>query len=76
MLHRVVTNKTHTRVSLAYFWGPGLNEVIEPIKDLVDDEHPPMYRSYKYKEFIETHDKLKGKRRKVKEVFQLDPPAK
>lgn len=70
-LHRVVTNKSHARVSLAYFWGPGLNESIGPIDELVDDEHPPVYRSYVYKEFIEAHQKLKGKRRNVKALFLI-----
>ncbi|KAL8138778.1 hypothetical protein V2J09_004779 [Rumex salicifolius] len=72
--HRVVMNKSPERVSLAYFCGPDFNAKIGPIEDLVDDDHPLVYKSYMYKEYIEMHEKLKGKRRKVKEAFLVKPP--
>ncbi|KAL8138789.1 hypothetical protein V2J09_004790 [Rumex salicifolius] len=72
--HRVVTNKSPERVSLAYFCGPDFNATINPIEELIDDDHPLVYKSYKYKEYIEMHEKLKGKRRKVKEAFLVKPP--
>ncbi|CAB4289071.1 unnamed protein product [Prunus armeniaca] len=47
--HRAVTNKVEPRLSIAMLYGPS-NTVIGPIEDLIDEEHPPLYRSYKYAE--------------------------
>ncbi|KAK4597922.1 hypothetical protein RGQ29_015442 [Quercus rubra] len=69
--HRAVTNKTHPRVSLAMFYGPNTEDVIGPIEDLIDDEHPPVYRSYRYAEFLEKFYSQEGTRRMVKELFEL-----
>ncbi|KAL8138852.1 hypothetical protein V2J09_004853 [Rumex salicifolius] len=52
----------------------GLGGDIGPIEDLVDDKHTRMYNSYKYKEYIKMHEEVKGKRRKVKEAFLVNPP--
>ncbi|KAJ7953550.1 Oxoglutarate/iron-dependent dioxygenase [Quillaja saponaria] len=69
--HRAVTNKMYPRVSLAMFYGPNKDSVIGPIEDLIDEEHPPMYRKYRYAEFLEEFYKQEGSRRMVKEGFQL-----
>ncbi|KAK7851818.1 protein downy mildew resistance 6 [Quercus suber] len=69
--HRAVTNKTHPRVSLAMFYGPNTEDVIGPIEDLIDDEHPPVYRRYRYAEFLEKFYSQEGTRRMVKELFEL-----
>ncbi|KAL6268985.1 hypothetical protein ACE6H2_025896 [Prunus campanulata] len=45
--HRAVANKVEPRLSLAMFYGPSRDTVIGPIEDLIDEEHPPLYRSYK-----------------------------
>ncbi|PQQ00618.1 protein DMR6-LIKE OXYGENASE 2-like [Prunus yedoensis var. nudiflora] len=50
--HWAVTNKVEPRLSLAMFYGPSKDTVIGPIEDLIDAEHPPLYRSYKYAEFF------------------------
>ncbi|ONI30329.1 hypothetical protein PRUPE_1G244600 [Prunus persica] len=70
-IHRAVTNIVEARLSLAMFYGPNKNTVIGPIEDLIDEEHPPLYRSYKYAEFFEEFFKQEGKRRLVKEAFEL-----
>ncbi|XP_042982118.1 protein DOWNY MILDEW RESISTANCE 6-like [Carya illinoinensis] len=70
--HRAVTNKTQLRVSSAMFYAPNLDTVIGPIEDLIDEvEHPPIYRSYRYAEFLQEWFRQEGKRRMVKELFQL-----
>ena len=69
MHHRAVTNKTHPRVSLAMFYGPNTEDVIGTIEDLIDDEHPPVYRSYRYAEFLEKFYSQEGTMRMVKEIF-------
>ncbi|KAL2547121.1 2-oxoglutarate (2OG) and Fe(II)-dependent oxygenase superfamily protein [Forsythia ovata] len=42
--HRAVTNKDSYRVSIAMFYGPNKDIIIGPIEDLIDEQHPPMYR--------------------------------
>ncbi|XP_008221994.1 PREDICTED: hyoscyamine 6-dioxygenase-like [Prunus mume] len=71
LIHRAVTNIVVARLSLAMFYGPNKDTVIGPIEDLIDEEHPPLYRSYKYAEFFEEFFKQEGKRRLVKEAFEL-----
>lgn len=43
--HRAVTNEKKKRVSLAMFVGPNYDNVIGPINELIDEDHPPLYRS-------------------------------
>ncbi|KAK4429783.1 protein DMR6-LIKE OXYGENASE 2 [Sesamum alatum] len=69
--HRAVTNKDLERVSIAMFYGPNKDTVVGPIEELVDEEHPPMYRSYRYEEFLEEFHRQEGTRRRVKEAFEL-----
>ncbi|KAB1207842.1 Plant intracellular Ras-group-related LRR protein 3 [Morella rubra] len=69
--HRAVTNKLLPRVSLAVFYGPNYDTVICPVEDLIDEEHPPLYRSYTFKEFMEEFHRQEGTRRRVKEAFEL-----
>ena len=61
------------RISLAMFYGPNKDTLIGPIEDLIDEEHPPLYRRYIYAEFIEEFRRQEGPRRMVKEVFELRP---
>ncbi|XP_061372739.1 protein DMR6-LIKE OXYGENASE 1-like [Gastrolobium bilobum] len=68
--HRAVTNKVLPRVSMAMFYGPNMDTVIGPIDDLIDEEHPPRYRKYRFSEFLEKVFSQEGT--KVgKEVFEL-----
>ncbi|KAK9276432.1 hypothetical protein L1049_005965 [Liquidambar formosana] len=69
--HRAVTNKQRPRVSLAMFYSPNKDTIVGPIEDLVDEEHPPLYRNYHYAEFIEEFRRQEGTRRRVKEVFEI-----
>ncbi|KAL0364218.1 UNVERIFIED_CONTAM: hypothetical protein Sangu_0519400 [Sesamum angustifolium] len=69
--HRAITNKDLERVSIAMFYGPNKDTVVGPVEELIDEEHPPMYRSYRYEEFLEEFHRQEGTRRRVKEVFQL-----
>jgi len=56
---------------MAMFYGPNLETIIGPIEELIDDEHPPRYTSYRFSEFLEEFYKQEGSRRMVKEVFEL-----
>ena len=53
------------------FYGPNKDTVIGPIEELIDEERPPLYRSYHYAEFLEEFLRQEGTRRLVKEVFEL-----
>ncbi|XP_010675390.2 protein DMR6-LIKE OXYGENASE 1 [Beta vulgaris subsp. vulgaris] len=71
VLHRVVTNRYQSRVSLAMFYGPDKDAVMGPIEDLIDEQHPPLYRNYYFREFLEEFRNQEGKNRKVKEYFEI-----
>ncbi|GAB4827744.1 hypothetical protein Ancab_034630 [Ancistrocladus abbreviatus] len=69
--HRVVTNKDKTRVSMAMFYMPNMDTIIGPMEELIDDQHPPLHRSYRFSEFMEEFHRQEGTRRRVKEAFEL-----
>ncbi|XP_038994039.1 protein DMR6-LIKE OXYGENASE 1-like [Hibiscus syriacus] len=69
--HRAVTNKTRKRVSIATFYTPDKDTIIGPIRDLIDEQHPPLYWEYRFSEFLEEFFKQEGTRRMVKETFEL-----
>ncbi|CAN6818540.1 unnamed protein product [Brassica oleracea] len=49
-MHRAVVNKTHHRVSAAYFSGPPKNLHIGPLT--ADTDHPPLYRRLTWEEYL------------------------
>ncbi|ESQ55199.1 hypothetical protein EUTSA_v10026853mg [Eutrema salsugineum] len=49
-MHRVVVNKTHHRVTAAYFSGPPKNLQIGPL--INDKDHPPIYRRLIWEEYL------------------------
>ncbi|XP_074311688.1 protein DOWNY MILDEW RESISTANCE 6-like [Silene latifolia] len=71
VVHRVVTNEHQSRASLALFYGPDKDALIGPIKSLTDEQRPPIYRHYYFREFLEEFRNQEGKNRKVKEAFEI-----
>ncbi|XP_038715658.1 protein DMR6-LIKE OXYGENASE 2-like isoform X2 [Tripterygium wilfordii] len=71
VLHRAVTNRSQRRVSLAIFCSPDPHTIISPIEDLIDEEHPRIYHSYRFAEFLQEFKRQEGTTRMVKECFQL-----
>ncbi|XP_021742698.1 protein DMR6-LIKE OXYGENASE 1-like isoform X2 [Chenopodium quinoa] len=71
VLHRVVTNEHQSRVSLAMFYGPDKDALIGPIENLIDNQHPQLYRNYYFKEFLVVYRNQEGKNRKIKEFFEI-----
>lgn len=53
------------------FYGPDKDAVMGPIEDLIDEQHPPLYRNYYFREFLEEFRNQEGKNRKVKEYFEI-----
>jgi hypothetical protein len=64
-LHRVVTNKTHPRTSIALFFSPAIDAHISPAAALVDEEHPPRYREFTYVEYLKNFYQNGGPNKKV-----------
>lgn len=56
---------------MAMFYGPNPDTIIGPIQELIDEEHPPRYRNYRFSEFLEEFFNQQGTRRMIKEVFEL-----
>ncbi|KAI9119372.1 hypothetical protein K1719_010047 [Acacia pycnantha] len=50
--HRAVTNSRQARISAAFFIAALGESIIEPAKALVDELSPPIYKSFKSKEFL------------------------
>lgn len=50
--HRAVTNSSDTRTSAAFFVAPSEECIIEPAQALTAEHHPPIFKSFKYKDFI------------------------
>ncbi|KAK3009014.1 hypothetical protein RJ639_013354 [Escallonia herrerae] len=71
--HRAVTNKDLHRVSLAIFYGPNKDSIIGPIEDLIDEEHPPAYRKYRFAEFLENIRQTRRKEADGEGGFRVTP---
>uniref|UniRef100_A0A0C9RXZ9 TSA: Wollemia nobilis Ref_Wollemi_Transcript_4659_1638 transcribed RNA sequence n=1 Tax=Wollemia nobilis TaxID=56998 RepID=A0A0C9RXZ9_9CONI len=61
--HRAVVNAGRTRISIAAPNGPALDALIYPAPQLIDESHPPMYRSMLYGEYLRLQQstQLRGK---------------
>lgn len=42
------------------FYAPDMDAVVGPAEDLIDEEHPPIYRNYRYEEFVEEFYRQEG----------------
>lgn len=51
-LHRAVANRSRSRLSIAYLWGPPPRDVIMPVPQLVDSKHPLLYKSLTWNEYL------------------------
>ncbi|PWA75998.1 2-oxoglutarate (2OG) and Fe(II)-dependent oxygenase superfamily protein [Artemisia annua] len=54
VLHRAVVNCDKERISIPLFYCPSKDAIIEPAPMLVTDDHPAVYRQFKYGEYHET----------------------
>ncbi|MCL7025140.1 hypothetical protein MKW94_024796 [Papaver nudicaule] len=52
VLHRVVVNCSRERFSIPMFCCPSKDAVIRPAPQLVDNEHPSLYRDFTYTEYF------------------------
>ncbi|XP_057836530.2 protein DMR6-LIKE OXYGENASE 1 [Cryptomeria japonica] len=61
--HRAVTNTSTARISIPTFYGPSFDAFIAPAASMVIEEHPALYRGYKFEEYMAAFwsQGLKGK---------------
>ncbi|KAA0031269.1 protein DMR6-LIKE OXYGENASE 2-like [Cucumis melo var. makuwa] len=50
--HRVMVNSEKDRYSIPFFFNPSHSTIVEPLKELVDSQNPPKYKSYSYGKFL------------------------
>ncbi|KAL8140706.1 hypothetical protein V2J09_006727 [Rumex salicifolius] len=53
--HRVVTSSEKERISVAMFWDNDRNKQIGPLKELITDDRPQMYRSMSVEDYSKTY---------------------
>ncbi|KAK9275208.1 hypothetical protein L1049_022470 [Liquidambar formosana] len=53
VLHRAVVNCNQERISIPTFYCPSPDAIIGPALDLIDYDHPTVYRNYTYAEYYE-----------------------
>ncbi|WCJ40649.1 2-oxoglutarate (2OG) and Fe(II)-dependent oxygenase superfamily protein [Euphorbia peplus] len=56
--HRALVNRTKTRLSMAYLYGPPSNVAISPSEKLVGSNQPALYRPVTWPEYLSTKAKL------------------
>ncbi|CAM6105040.1 unnamed protein product [Calypogeia fissa] len=67
--HRVVVNENKDRFSFPLFYMPSCKALIEPVKELLDEAHPPKYRAYSFGMFQKTRNG--GNFKKLGENIQI-----
>ncbi|CAL9773490.1 unnamed protein product [Musa acuminata subsp. burmannicoides] len=50
--HRAIVNRTQTRISVAYFYGPPAHFKISPIEKLMGPQQGPVYRAVTWPEYL------------------------
>ncbi|KAK3026177.1 hypothetical protein RJ639_040564 [Escallonia herrerae] len=50
--HRVVTNSSEARTTIATFINPSPDCIVEPATTLLNDDNPPHYKPFLYKDFV------------------------
>ncbi|KAL8250172.1 hypothetical protein R6Q59_033865 [Mikania micrantha] len=51
--HRVVMNANRTRLSVGLFSMPKIGTIVKPPEEMVDDEHPLLFKPFDYGEFMD-----------------------
>ncbi|XP_078165767.1 2'-deoxymugineic-acid 2'-dioxygenase-like [Carex rostrata] len=70
--HRAVTNSGAARTSVAMFITPDKESFISPAKEFVNEENPPLYKSFVFKDFLRIYIELSAKRVDVMEAFKIN----
>ncbi|XP_059077590.1 codeine O-demethylase-like [Cryptomeria japonica] len=62
--HRAVTSKENARLSIAIFYSPGFDAEISPALELIDENHPCLFKKFIHEDFIRHYmsHKIEGKK--------------
>jgi len=71
-IHRVIVSNKSPRVSLPYFFFFQDDDVIEAPPEFVDDEHPRLYKPFKYGDYKAYCKAIKSSRCECKEFFERE----
>ena len=69
--HRAITNSARARISIPTFYAPSMEAFVAPAAPLIDDEHPPLYRGFTYREYFDVFYSQGLKRKTVLEHFLI-----
>ncbi|KAH9304702.1 hypothetical protein KI387_009106, partial [Taxus chinensis] len=53
--HRAVTNREKARLSFPVFYAPGFNEEISPAPELIDENHPCLFRKFIHQDYMKNY---------------------
>ncbi|OVA19915.1 Oxoglutarate/iron-dependent dioxygenase [Macleaya cordata] len=70
-LHRAVVNCEKERFSVPTFYCPSNDALIGPAPQLIDDDHPPHYRSFTYSEYYGTFWNRKLGTESTLDIFKI-----
>ncbi|KAL4558682.1 hypothetical protein LXL04_036883 [Taraxacum kok-saghyz] len=71
-VHRAVTNSQEARTTIVNFISPLLDTIVEPAKSMVDNS-VPLYRTFKFKDFLKFFQEKKGDTEAVMEAYKIKP---
>ncbi|GAV81513.1 LOW QUALITY PROTEIN: 2OG-FeII_Oxy domain-containing protein/DIOX_N domain-containing protein, partial [Cephalotus follicularis] len=66
--HRVVVNSTKERFSIPFFFFPGHNVNVKPLKELVNEQNPAKYEEFNWGKFFATRNRSDYKKRDVENI--------
>ena len=67
-----MTNSGAARMSVAVFIMPDMESFISPAKEMVNEENPPLYKSFVFKDFLRIYTDLSAKKVDVMEAFKIN----
>lgn len=71
--HRVIVNSAQERISLAYFYNPKSDLLIEPAKELLTPDRPALYQPMTFDQY-RLYIRTKGPKGKSQLGESLDSP--
>ncbi|XP_057829622.2 protein SRG1-like [Cryptomeria japonica] len=55
VVHRAITNKEKARLSIGVFYAPGFTQEISPAPELIDDNHPCLFRKFIHQDYMQDY---------------------
>ncbi|XP_023733506.1 protein DOWNY MILDEW RESISTANCE 6 [Lactuca sativa] len=68
--HRAVTNSREARTTIVSFINPSPDTIVEPAKSMISDG-VPLYRSFKFKDFLNFYEEKKGDTKALMEAYKI-----